>query len=101
MRGRKPQPTMLKVLRGNPGQRPLNAFEPKHAPLAKECPDELTLPAARAEWARIAPVLIDRGQVCDVDRATFMGYCLKYAQWQALEAAASAHPFIVRSPNGY
>ena len=27
-RGRKPKPTALKILEGNPGKRPLNAFEP-------------------------------------------------------------------------
>ena len=29
MRGRKPVPTALKKLRGNPGKRPLNDAEPK------------------------------------------------------------------------
>jgi P27 family predicted phage terminase small subunit len=46
-------------------------------------------------------MLIDRGQVTTVDRAVLAGYCLKYAQWQALEKEAATHPFIVRSPNGY
>ena len=33
-RGRKPKPTALKVLEGNPGGRPLNLNEPKSAPLS-------------------------------------------------------------------
>ena len=30
-RGRKPKPTALKMLEGNPGKRPLNEYEPKHS----------------------------------------------------------------------
>lgn len=101
MRGRKPQPTALKVLRGNPGRRPLNAAEPVHDPLPTDCPDDLVDPVARAEWTRIAPMLITRGQVTSVDRSTLIGYCFKYAQWKALEDDARKHPFIVKSPNGY
>jgi P27 family predicted phage terminase small subunit len=97
----RPQPTALKVLRGNPGKRRLNHAEPIHPPLSTDCPPELVDPVARAEWDRIAPQLIACGQVMTVDRATLVGYCLKYAQWQALEREGAQHPFIVRSPNGY
>jgi P27 family predicted phage terminase small subunit len=101
MRGRKPQPTALKLLRGNPGKREVNTREPQHDPLDASIPAELTDPTARAEWSRVASLLIDRGQVTTVDRAVLAGYCLKYAQWQSLEREAATHPFIVRSPNGY
>ena len=43
MRGRKPTPTHLKLVRGNPGKRPLNASEPK---------PQLTLPSPPAESVR-------------------------------------------------
>ena len=101
MKGRKPQPTALKLLRGNPGQGPINRHEPAHLPLESAIPAELTDPLARSEWERVATMLIERGQVTTVDRAVLAGYCLKYAQWQALEKEAATHPFIVRSPNGY
>lgn len=101
MRGRKPQPTALRVLRGNPGRRPINAAEPQHEPLSTDCPVELVDQAAQDEWRRIAPLLLVRGQVTTVDRGTLIGYCLKYGQWQALEAEARRHPFVVRSPSNY
>ena len=37
-RGRKPKPTAVKVLEGNPGKRSLNTAEPKKAP---RCPSWL------------------------------------------------------------
>lgn len=101
MRRNHPQPTVLKILRGNPGKRKLNADEPHHAQLDPILPAELTDPLAQAEWHRIVTTLVDRGQVTTVDRTVLAGYCLKYAQWLALEKEAATHPFIVRSPNGY
>lgn len=101
MRGRKPQPTALKLLRGLPGKRPINEQEPEHPPLDVACPDDLVDPVARAEWERVAAQLVQTGQVTMVDRGTLMGYCLKYGQWKALEDEARKHPFIVRSPSGY
>jgi P27 family predicted phage terminase small subunit len=101
MRGRKPQPTVLKVIRGNPGRRPLNKSEPEHPGIDGACPDDLVDPVARAEWDRITPQLTQSGQVTMMDRSTLIGYCLKYAQWKALEDEARKHPFIVKSPSGY
>ena len=41
MRGRRPNPTRLKLLTGNPGKRPLNPDEPKPQIAVPECPVEL------------------------------------------------------------
>lgn len=101
MRGRKPTPTAVKLLHNNPGRRPLNTDEPAHDPIDTTCPTELTHPKARAEWARVIDALTSTGHVTTVDRATLIGYCLKYGQWQALEETAAQHPFLVRAPSGY
>ena len=47
MRGRRPKPTRIKALTGNPGKRPLNAHEPRPEPALPDCPPELS-PAAQA-----------------------------------------------------
>jgi P27 family predicted phage terminase small subunit len=101
MPGPRRQPTALRLLRGNPGKRRINHQEPQPEPLAATCPADLIDPVARAEWDRVASGLITSGQVTTVDRATLIGYCLKWAQWQALEREASTHPFLVRAPSGY
>ncbi len=101
MNTRKPQPTALKILRGNPGKRQLNQHEPQYPVLSEECPDDLVDETARAEWARVCRQLISTGHVTLVDRTTLIGYCLKYGQWKALEDEARKHPFIVKSPSGY
>ena len=55
-RGRKPKPTALKVLEGNPGKRPLNDREPVPPKGTLKCPAWL-LPEAKKEWKRLAPAL--------------------------------------------
>lgn len=49
MRGRKPKPTALKVIEGNPGKRPLNHDEPQAAGELIEAPDDLS-DDQRAIW---------------------------------------------------
>src|ERR1041384_4289249 len=71
MRGRRPTPTRLKMLTGNPGKRPLNGDEPRPDENIPECPPELG-PVARAEWDRLhgerAPPGGGRGARAEWDR---------------------------------
>ncbi len=75
MRGRKPKPTVLKVVAGNPGKRALPKNEPK-APIDVDakCPTRLS-GEARKEWKRIAPVLRDAGLLTKIDRTALTLYC--------------------------
>lgn len=103
MRGRKPLPTEVKLLRGNPGRRPLNFNEPKHAPLdaTEPVPECLTSADARAEWTRLVGTL-SKGHVTVVDRSTLVAYCLKFGQWMDLEREAGKRPFLDDGkPNAY
>ena len=56
MRGRKPKPTALKLLEGNPGKRRINGSEPKPPASRPTCPAHLS-PSAKAEWKRLAEAL--------------------------------------------
>jgi len=97
MKGRKPQPADVKVANG---KRPINVNAPRYDALDTATPDELVDPVARAEWDRIAPLLAARGHATIVDRATLIAYCLKYAQWIALETAAASGGFLVKRLHG-
>ena len=50
-RGRKPKPTAMKELEGNPGKHPLNTSEPKPNKKAPACPKWLE-PEAKKEWRK-------------------------------------------------
>jgi P27 family predicted phage terminase small subunit len=101
VQGRKPLPLAVALATNNPGRRPLNHHQPTHNALDPECPDDLLDPIARAEWTRLAGALSDRGHCMATDRNALVGYCLKYAQWRALEEEARKHPFVVKAPSGY
>lgn len=68
--GRKPKPTHLKVLAGNPGKRPLPANEPKPKPVAPDPPAWLDR-EARALWKEIGPELERLGLLTAVDGPAF------------------------------
>jgi P27 family predicted phage terminase small subunit len=100
MRGRKPKPTHLKAITGNPGKRPLNRDEPRPEIAVPECPPELS-PAAQREWQRLVGELSTLQLLTNLDRAALAAYCGAYALWA--EATEAIHKFgaMVKSPSGY
>ena len=99
-RGRKPKPTAIKVLEGNPGKRKLNSLEPKPAKKAPECPVWLNQ-SAKDEWNRLSKNLEQLGLLTEVDMAAFAGYCQAFARWKEAEEFIEQHGSIVKTPSGY
>ena len=99
-RGRKPKPTAIKLVEGNPGKRPLNTNEPKPKSKAPSCPKWLE-GEAKKEWRRLAKQMEQLGILTEVDRAAFAGYCQAYARWKEAEEFISKHGAIVKTPSGY
>lgn len=100
MRGRRPKPTRLKVLTGNPGKRPLNINEPHPQPNVPECPAELGA-AARKEWDRLARELATLNILTALDRAALAVYCNAYGIWAEATEAIQKYGTMVKSPTGY
>ena len=99
-RGRKPKPTALKLLEGNPGKRALNTSEPKPDKKPPRCPVWLEA-EAKKEWRRVAKQLEAIGILTEVDMAAFAGYCQAYARWKEAEEFITKHGTIVKTPSGY
>jgi len=95
VRGRKPTPTVLRLLRNNPGKRPINAEEPMPDELAVACPDELVEGVAQAEWTRTIVPAVTRGQITAADRAFAIAHCELWSTWRAQVAEAAKHPHII------
>lgn len=98
-RGRKPVPTVLKILRGNPGKRPLPTGEPKPAQTLPEPPAHLG-PVALVEWHRLATELHRVGILTMADRTTLAAYCQLYEQWVYAEQYIKTQLVIVDKPTG-
>ena len=92
MSGPPPTPTHLKLLRGNPGKRPLKpGREPQPALAAEppEAPDFLSA-YAREEWRRVIVEAHRLRLVTPLDVQIFAAYCDAYSRWRtAAETIAS------------
>ena len=101
MAGRKPKPTKLKLIAGNPRKRPLNDREPEPKPGIQECPTHLD-EEARAEWERIAPELSAMGVLARIDRAALAAYCQAWSRWVKTEGEILKRDLVVKTPgSGY
>jgi P27 family predicted phage terminase small subunit len=102
MRGAKPKATVLKLVTGNPGRRPLNPREAKPKPVIPDPPEVLSdTPDALAEWGRVTPLLAEVGLITKLDRAVVAAYCMAWARWMDCERMLKTTGLIVKAPSGY
>lgn len=100
IRGRRPKPTRIKAMTGNPGKRPLNAHEPRPAPALPECPSQLS-PVARLEWMRLTAELSKLNLITHLDRGALATYCGAYALWAEAMEQIQKYGTMVKSPTGF
>jgi len=99
--GAKPQPTALRVLRGNPGKRPLPKNEPQPL-LALEPPEP---PAfldgdAADEWRRVVVDLVAMNLLAMCDANVLAAYCVAFARWRAAETSIAERKLAGRADRG-
>lgn len=79
MAGRRPKPTALKLVTGNPGKRKINKAEPKAKRQIPSCPAHLS-DVAKVSWGRLG-VLLDRlGVLTEADGLALERLCSCYAE---------------------
>lgn len=98
--GRRPKPSALKLLAGNPGHRPVNTNEPRPRAVLPKCPPVLQGEAKR-EWRRMAKKLHDAGLLSEIDGAALTTYCLTWARLMDAEEKLRTIGAVVKTPNGW
>jgi len=98
--GRKPKPSNVHKLHGNPGRRKRNQREPKPEVVVPDPPAHLEGDALE-EWDRVVPELRALGLISAIDRNSLAAYCQAYARWVEAEAKLKQYGQIVKSPAGY
>lgn len=98
MRGRKPTPTALKIVRGNPGKRPLPEDE-LTLQRGATVPDWLT-PDAAKHWPTIAQQLEEAGVLTVIDAPALALYCESFARWKQATNHILKHGQVITSPTG-
>lgn len=99
MRGRKPIPTALRLVKGNAGHRKAIP-PPATSPKPPGRPAHLSVEAAK-EWDDLAPQLHEAGLLSTIDKAALAAYCQAYGRWVEAELALQEHGVLVKSPNGF
>lgn len=97
MRGRKPKPTHLKLVTGNPGKRRLNESEPTPGHIMPPVPEHIS-DEAKAEWVRMSEQLYWIGLLTEIDGCGLACYCQAYADWAEAEGHIRRYGKVIKSP---
>lgn len=84
-RGPRPQPTKLKILRGNPGNRPIKKSEPQPSADGVVMPTHLG-EVASLKWSEVLPLLQAVRVMTRADVEALARYCDTYEWWLATRA---------------
>jgi len=88
-RGRKPKPTALKLINGNPGKRRINHNEPAPERCLPPCPAYLDARAAK-HWDDVAPLTFECGILTPLDVDALARYCQAFSdRLEAIEEIQS------------
>ncbi len=97
MRGWKPVPTYLKLIRGNPGKRPLNETEPVPEGDLHEPPKWMSKPQ-RAGW-RYAIEHAPAGLLKRLDRSVLTAWVVAEDLHRKASEMVERHGLLIKAPN--
>lgn len=105
--GRKPTPTHLRLVNGNPGKRPLPLNEVQPVVEIPQTGMHLN-PHAKTFAKDIGPELAKYGLISNLDRPMFEMLCQAYGRWkqaelkmQAIAKESKGDGLLIKTPSGY
>jgi len=99
MKGRPPTPTKLKLLKGNPGRRPINDREPQPLRTIPECPSFLNKKEGEI-WDAVSRKLYDMGVLTEVDDLALAVFCEYFLEYRKLSDQAKKTGIFIKVKNG-
>lgn len=100
MQGRKPSPTVLKLITGNPGKRALPANEPQLKAIRPKAPRHLSQ-SAKKQWQVVARQLADAKVLTALDTHALALYCEAYERYQQANEQIRKFGVVVKAPSGF
>jgi P27 family predicted phage terminase small subunit len=100
LRGPKPTPNVVQMMRGNPGKRPLNLSDGVNPPIQVPAPPKWLSTHASKEWKRIGAELAQLGLIAEIDKASLATYCQTWGDLCELELAFAAQKRMVKDKVG-
>ena len=99
MQGRKPKPTAVKLLSGNPGKRAINHSEPRPQVVLPSAPDHFGNDE-KNKWISVVQDLHPLGLVTSVDKDALAMYCVIYVRWLKAERMVREKGEIIKTAAG-
>lgn len=99
MPGRRPKPTALSLIDGNPGKRPLPKNEPRPAAAKPNAPAHLSA-EAKKHWRTIIKQLHAAKIMTRLDADALAIYCEAYTRWIDANEKVRTDGMVITSPNG-
>jgi P27 family predicted phage terminase small subunit len=98
MRGRKPEPTALKIIKGMRRDR-INHEEPKAPPARPDCPRELDR-TARTQFGKVCDLLEPLRILTKADGPIVALYSHHYSRWRAAESEVKKFGLLLEGSRG-
>ncbi len=99
MQGRKPKPTAVKLLQGNPGKRAINRAEPKPRVILPRAPEHLS-DEEKAKWKTTVKELFPLGLITTIDQDALAMYCVIFMRWLKAERMVREKGEIIKTAAG-
>lgn len=99
MQGRKPKPTAVKLLQGNPGKRAINRAEPKPRVILPRAPEHLS-DEEKAKWKTTVKELFPLGLITTIDQDALAMYCVIFMRWLKAEKMVREKGEIIKTAAG-
>lgn len=99
-RGRKPKPTTLKLLQGNPGKRPINQEEPQAKPIFNPDPPAHFSDLQAAKWRDMAAQLGAVRVLTQLDLDALEIYCIEWVAMHAALTDLNERGKLLQAPSG-
>lgn len=99
-RGRKAKPTALKLIQGNPGNRPINESEPQPARVYQPEPPEDFNEHERAKWQELSGKLASLRVLTELDLDALEIYCRNWCAMQEALRDINRRGKLLRTPGG-
>lgn len=100
-KGRKPIPTALHILRGNPSKKNLDGLNEPTSKVEVPRTPPLLSPIAKKHFPKIAKQLADAKIMTKLDTDALAMYCEAYAKWYAANEELKTCDWITLTDNGY
>ena len=100
IRGPIPKPTVVEIMEGRPGHRPINSREPQPRVSVPRCPDHLD-ERAKKEWKRQIPILRRMRVLTEADGMSLANLCQTWSTLVQAQQKLTEMGFLYKSPSGY